>query len=169
MEKYNSNKKCKSSGGEEKKKEPGKRCVVMFCDKTNADGVSMHKFPTEEKVRRQWVSFVRQKRDTDSWKQGSGHICSDHFTPEDYHDYGMKVAGYASKMLLKKNAIPSRQVVPTPQQLESARKKKRKISDISEGSNVVTHEAGYTAAKRPSRTLAKLTANRVCILEFSFA
>ena len=72
-------------------------------------------------------------------------------------------------MLLKKNAIPSRQVVPTPQQLESAHKKKGKISDISKGSNVVTHEAGSTAAKRPSRTLAKLTANRVCILEFSFA
>ena len=53
MEKYNSNKKCKSGGGEEKKKEPGKRCVVMFCNKTNADGVSTHKFPTEEKVRRQ--------------------------------------------------------------------------------------------------------------------
>ena len=157
MEKYNSNKKFKSEDGEEKKKEPGKRCVVMFCDKTNADGVSMHKFPTEEKVRRQWVSFVRQKN------------CSDHFTPEDYHDYQMKAAGYASKMLLKKNAIPSRQVVPTPQQLESARKKKRKISDISEGSKVVTHKAGYTAAKRPSRTLAKLTANRVCILKFSFA
>ena len=33
----------------------------------------------------------------------------------------------------------------------------------------MTHEVGYTAAKRPSRTLAKLTANRVCILEFSFA
>ena len=72
-------------------------------------------------------------------------------------------------MLLKKNAILSRQVVPTPQQLESAHKKKGKMSDISEGSNVVTHEAGSTAAKRPSRTLAKLTANRVCILECSFA
>ena len=34
---------------------------------------------------------------------------------------------------------------------------------------MVTHEAGSTAAKRPSRTLAKLTANRVCILECSFA
>ena len=81
----------------------------------------------------EWVSFVRQKRDSDSWKQGSGHICSDHFTPEDYQDYGMKVAGYASKMLLKKNAISSRQVVLTPKQLESARKKKRKISDIAKG------------------------------------
>ena len=43
------------------------------------------------------------------------------------------------------------------------------MSDISEGRNMVTHEAGSTAAKRPSRTLANLTANRVCILEFSLA
>ena len=36
------------NGEEEKRKEPAKRCVVMFCDKTNARGVSVHKFPTEE-------------------------------------------------------------------------------------------------------------------------
>ena len=55
----------------------------------------MHKFPTEEKILRQWLSFCRQKADSDSWK-GSGHICWGHFTPEDYHDYGMKVAGCSS-------------------------------------------------------------------------
>ena len=92
-----------------RKKEPGKRFFVTFCDKTNADGVSMHKFATEEKLRRQWVSLVCQRRNSDSWKPGSGHICSHHFTPEDYHDYGMIVAGYASKMLLKKNKMPFRQ------------------------------------------------------------
>ena len=57
----------------QKKKEPGKRCVVMFCNKTNADGVSLHKFPTDETRRRQWIAFVLAKRD-DNWRQGSGHI-----------------------------------------------------------------------------------------------
>ena len=48
------------------------------------------------------------------------------------------------------------QVFPTQQQ----RKKKCAQSDTSEGSNVATHEAGYTAAKQPSRTLTKFTANQ---------
>ena len=29
----------------QRKRKPGKRCVVMFCNKTNADGVSLHQFP----------------------------------------------------------------------------------------------------------------------------
>ena len=28
----------------QRKRKPGKRCVVMFCNKTNADGVSLHQF-----------------------------------------------------------------------------------------------------------------------------
>ena len=28
-----------------RKRKPGKRCVVMFCNKKNADGVSLHQFP----------------------------------------------------------------------------------------------------------------------------
>ena len=31
-----------------------------------------------------------------------GYICSDHFTPEDYHDYRMKVAGYTSDVVEEK-------------------------------------------------------------------
>ena len=29
----------------QRKRKPGKRCVVMFCNKTNADGVSLHQLP----------------------------------------------------------------------------------------------------------------------------
>ena len=29
----------------QRKRKQGKRCVVMFCNKTNADGVSLHQFP----------------------------------------------------------------------------------------------------------------------------
>ena len=46
-----------------KKRQPGKRCVVMFCNKTNADGVSLHQFPADDNVRRQWIAFVRTKRE----------------------------------------------------------------------------------------------------------
>ena len=29
----------------QRKRKPGKRCVVVFCNKTNADGVSLHQLP----------------------------------------------------------------------------------------------------------------------------
>ena len=29
----------------QRKRKPGKRCVVIFCNKTNADGVSLHQLP----------------------------------------------------------------------------------------------------------------------------
>lgn len=149
-------------GQRKKKKEPGKRCVVMFCNKTNADGVTLHQFPKEERIRRQWISFVRQKRDPNTWTAGSGHICSDHFCPEDYHGYGLKLAGFATKLVLKADVIPSRQVVPTPEQLDNARRLKRKLPSSNESSKVAVLE-GYTTPKRPSRAVAKLTANRVYV------
>ena len=163
MEKQNSNSGCNNDKGK-KKKEPGKRCVVMFCDRANSDGVTMHHFPTDEKFLWQWISFVRQKREPDSWRPGSGHICSDHFLPEDYHGYGLKRAGFATKMLLKKDAIPSRQVVPTPEQLAAARSKKRKLPDSEERSEPLASPEQYSTPKRPSRALSKLTASRVCTL-----
>lgn len=152
-------------GRRKKKKEPGKRCTVMFCNKTNADGVTLHQFPKNEKIRRQWISFVQQKRDPSGWRAGSGHICSDHFTPEDYHGYGLKLAGLATKLVLKTDAIPSKQVVATPDQLAIAPRKKRKLP-TPEGKSKVAVLEDHTTPKRTSRAVAKLTANRVCTMTY---
>ena len=35
----------KTTGSKTKKTKPGKRCVMMFGNKKNADGVSLHQFP----------------------------------------------------------------------------------------------------------------------------
>ena len=150
-----------------RKRKPGKRCVVMFCgNKTNADGVSLHQFPVDESVRRQWIAFVRTKREPNSWTPGSGHICSDHFSADSYEGFGAKIAGFSSKLVLKKFAVPSIHASPTPEQVNEARRRKRKLplpnkqlrsEDLS---SVVTQET-YTTAKRQSRALSKLTANRV--------
>ena len=149
-----------------KKRKPGKRCVVMFCNKTNADGVSLHQFPADESVRRQWIAFVRTKREPNSWTPGSGHICSDHFSADDYEGFGAKVAGFSSKLVLKKSAVPSIQASPIPEQINEARRIKRKLSlsneklRVEDSSSVVTQETN-TTPKRQSRALSKLTANRV--------
>ena len=93
----------------------------MFCNKTNADGVSLHQFPADESVRRQWIAFVRTKREPNSWTPGSGHICSDHFSADDYEVFGAKVAGFSSKLVLKKSAVPSIQASPTPEQINCSK------------------------------------------------
>ena len=75
--------------GKKKKREPGKRFAVMFCNNTNADNVSLHQFPRHDPLRRQWIQFVLRKRD-DDWKPGSGHICSNHFSPDCFEGMGAK-------------------------------------------------------------------------------
>ena len=41
-------------------------------------------FPADESVRRKWIAFVRTKREPNDWTPGSGHICSDHFSVNNY-------------------------------------------------------------------------------------
>lgn len=151
------------SKGKKKKREPGKRCAVMFCNNTNADNVSLHQFPRHDPLRRQWIQFVLRKRD-DDWKPGSGHICSNHFTPDCFEGMGAKLAGFVSKLLLKKTAVPTIQVNPTPEQLEDARRLKRKLPPMEtklDEKNKPDDLQTYKTPKRPSRALSKLTAHRV--------
>ncbi|CAH3143473.1 unnamed protein product, partial [Porites lobata] len=151
-----------------KKREPGKRCAVMFCNNTNKDGVSLHQFPTDEPFRRQWIAFVLAKR-TDDWTPGSGNICSCHFTPDCYEGMGAKLAGFAKKAYLKKTAIPTIQANPTPEQIQEARSLKRKrpsAATRSDSKRQVQLKGDITPKSRPkksSRALSKLTAHRVSI------
>ena len=104
-----------SSSGDcngKRKREPGKCCVVMFCNNTNDNRVSLHQFPKDEKVRQKWIEFVVRKRDPKSWTPGIGHVCSDHFKEKDFENYYVKMSGLCSNMLVRKEAVPSLQ--PTP-------------------------------------------------------
>ena len=77
-----------------------------------------------------------------------------------------KIAGFSSKLVLKKPAVPSNHASPTPKQVNEARRRKRKLPLSNkqlrgeELSSVLTQET-YTTPKRQSRALSKLTANRV--------
>ena len=100
------NEKAGDPKGSKKKRDPGKRCVVMFCNNTNAQNVCLHQFPKNDRLRQQWIQFAPAKRD-DNWQPGSGHICSNHFSPECYHGMGAKLAGFASRLKLKDDAVPT--------------------------------------------------------------
>ena len=123
------NEKASDPKGSKKNRDPGKRCVVMFCDNTNAQNVSLHQFPKNDRLRQQWIQFMLTKRD-DNWQPVSGHICSNHFSPERYHGMGAKLAGFASRHKLKDEAVPTIQVTPTVQQLNEARRLKRKLPPV---------------------------------------
>ena len=77
-----------------RKRKPGKRCLVIFCNKTSADGVSPRLFPGGESVQRQWIAFVRTKREPNSWISGSGHICRNDFSADNYHGFGEKISRF---------------------------------------------------------------------------
>ena len=70
---------------------------------------------------------MRSKREPSSWTPGSGHICSAHFTDDSYEEFGVKLAGFSSKLVLKKSTVPSIKPAPTPEQLSTARRVKRKL------------------------------------------
>ena len=119
-----------SSSGDrngKRKREPGKCCVVMFCNNTNDNGVSLHQFPKEEKVCQKWIDFVVRKRDPKSWTPGSGHVCSDHFEEQDFENYYAKMSSLCSKLLLRKEAVPTVQSTPRTSS-DSEQQQERHIS-----------------------------------------
>ena len=72
-----------------RKRKPGKRCLVIFCNK-----ISPRLFPGGERVQRQWIAFVRTKREPNSWISGSGHICRDDFSADNHQGLGEKISGF---------------------------------------------------------------------------
>ena len=69
-----------------KRQRSGKSCAaggpnLVSCTNTNAPGVSTHLFPSNEKVREQWVKFVRKYR-PDFLPKKTSVLCSIHFTPD---------------------------------------------------------------------------------------
>lgn len=144
-----------SSPKKKRKRLPGKRCVVMFCNNTNDNNVSLHQFPNDAVIARKWITFVNVKREDEGWVPGTGHICSDHFRPDDYENYGAYLRGYTSKLILKKGSVPSVQPIPTDEQLTKARQLSKKLHKASSTTTNVNKK------KRKSRALSKLTCNRV--------
>ena len=152
-------------GKDKNKREPGKRCAVMFCSNTNADNVSLHQFPDrkDEPRRSKWIAFVLAKRN-DHWIPGTGHICSNHFASDCYNALDAKLAGFSTKLVSKSSAVPTIQITPTPEQLDAARSLKRKHPDQrpkhDKGSKAYSIGT-FMTPKRSSRAVSKLTAHRV--------
>ncbi|ELT90791.1 hypothetical protein CAPTEDRAFT_218870 [Capitella teleta] len=61
----------------------GRRCVAANCGHTAGGSVTVHNFPTDEKIRQQWIQFVRVKRK--EWNPSKFSVlCSVHFKDADF-------------------------------------------------------------------------------------
>lgn len=152
-------------GNGKRKREPGKRCVVMHCNNTNNNGVSLHQFPKNEKIRQKWIEFVVRKRDPKSWTCGSGHICSDHFEHNNFENYYAKISGLSSKLVLRKDAVPSIQP-PSPRTSTDSEQQQQQVDFRNKkcrSSPPTTATCTPQSSCGKSNALTKLRAHRVSI------
>ena len=87
----------------------GKRCVAAGCSNTNADGVSLFRFPRNPSLRAQWNKQVQRTR-TD-WKDATEYsvLCSNHFISDCFEEDSHIAAqfGIAKRKRLKPDAVPT--------------------------------------------------------------
>ncbi|XP_061195141.1 THAP domain-containing protein 10-like [Saccostrea echinata] len=90
-------------------KSVGRMCVVAGCSKRQSDGVSVHVFPKDERLRAAWCRFVKLTRADWSGPSKYTVICSDHFNEDCYevHFSLMKDFGIPAKKRPRQGSIPS--------------------------------------------------------------
>ena len=133
-----------------------KCCVVQFCSNSNKTGHTMHKFPKDANLRRQWVKFVQVKRADFVEPTEHSVICNIHFSPDCYEKSFMVEMGLRKQSPLLSGAVPT---IQSPAATNSCDTRKRPIQ--IEGSE--EPEVANSSNKRPrkSRALQKLEVNRV--------
>ena len=138
-----------------------KRCVVQFCSNTNQTGHTMHKFPKDANLKRQWVKFVQVKRADFVRPTEHSVICNVHFTPDCYEKSFMVEMGLKKQKQLIPGAVPTVQS-PAANNYSDGRKR------VIQNEDTVEQEVVGSADKRPkrSRALQKLEVNRVSTENF---
>ena len=72
------------------------------------DGVSLHKWPEDLNVAKQWTKAMKNIR-SDFFNPATSRICSAHFTVDSFVDQSViaKSLGLKMKNILKPNAVPT--------------------------------------------------------------
>lgn len=99
----------------------GKFCVAAGCTSTYRDNVSLHEFPREETIRRQWVNFVKAKRKDFIQPTQYSILCEKHFPPGSYPlEYEVKKSMNipVKKKRLLRHAVPTIHTVGLAEQQE---------------------------------------------------
>ena len=84
------------------------KCVAAGCSNGPGPGITIHKFPKDPALRKQWEKQVQRKRA--NWKAtDSSVLCSEHFTEDCFEKTAAIAAqfGIARKRKLLPNAVPT--------------------------------------------------------------
>ena len=85
-------------------------CIAAGCDTVSGKGYSLHKFPRDESMRKQWVRAVKHKRSNWDGPTSSSYLCSKHFKPKCFVTDGVwfcEKMGIPAQKHLKSNAVPT--------------------------------------------------------------
>ncbi len=79
-----------------------KRCVVGKCGAVNKDGLSLHKFPKDERIRKSWVEFVESTRPDFNHLSPYSYVSSLHFKPDCYEKNELaKSLGFGTRLVFE--------------------------------------------------------------------
>lgn len=86
------------------------KCVVYGCSRSSSKGISLHPWPQDTSTAEKWKRFVKTKRK--DWEpriigETRSRVCSVHFTSDCFHNYQQVMDGYASRLSLKRDAVPT--------------------------------------------------------------
>jgi len=56
-----------------------KRCIVAGCSTSSREGYSLHAFPRDESLQKNWIKAVKQQRCNWNGPMANSVICSKHF------------------------------------------------------------------------------------------
>ena len=103
---------------QKKTRRTGDKCSFSFCSNRLKDNVSIRKPPKGPEIRKKRFNFVPKTQENVS-KLNTVHVCSDHFTEDDYTINPSKFGLLASsetdvsfRRTLKRGVVPS--IYPTP-------------------------------------------------------
>lgn len=82
-------------------------CFVFGCKAKRDDTVSFHLLPNDLKVREKWVQFIWKDRNVPVPLPEKALVCSSHFPEYCFENFTRKKMGFASRLLLKPDAVPS--------------------------------------------------------------
>ena len=108
-----------------------KRCVVQFCSNSNKTGYTIHKFPKDANLRRQWVKFVQVKRANFVAATEHSAICNIHFSPDCNEESFMVEMGLIKQSPRLSGAVPT---IQSPAGTKSAGRVLRILFTAQDGS-----------------------------------
>ena len=151
-----------------RKNRGGKRCIAALCSNKYEDGVSLFRFPRDDKLAEMWSKEVRKTRA--DWKKPSKSsvLCSDHFEA-DCFEPGPQLAaafGLATRRtrVLKPNAVPT--LFAKPQRTQACTPKTSAAASSVKTSNYISPAASssrftVTTESTPRPAYAKRARKRV--------